>query len=152
MKHEATPAPVPDQDLEMLAFLLGSEEYVVMVDQVQEVMKLRDVTPVPHTPDYILGVFSLRGTVLPLIDLNRRLALAARPADEKTRIVVVRLDNHDDAGLLVDRVKGVVRIRPDAIKPAPETVEQGANAAFLKGIARKDETLYILLDVEKVVG
>lgn len=137
------------QELETLAFRLGSEEYVVMVEQVKEVLKLRDLTPVPHAPAYVPGVISLRGAVLPVIDLARRLSLAPGVRDEKSRIMVVSVAD-EDAGLIVDRVLGVVRFLPDAIQPAPETAERGFE--FLKGIVRKEGKLYILLDLEKAAG
>ena len=141
-----------EQDLEMLSFLLGSEEYVVAVDRVREVLTPREITPVPHAANYLLGVCSLRGIVMPIIDLNLRLGLSASVRDEKSRIIVVSLGHDDQVGLFVDRVRGVVRFAPSAIQPAPETVEQGAGAEFLKGIARKNDRLYILLDVEKAIG
>jgi len=144
--------PQEEQELEMLAFQLGSEEYVVPVDLVGEVLTPREVTAVPHVPSYILGVCSLRGTVLPIIDLNRRLGLAESVRDEKSRIIVVAFGTDDRVGLFVDRVRGVVRLLPSSVRPAPETVDQGEGAAFLRGIARKDDRLYILLDVEKTVG
>jgi purine-binding chemotaxis protein CheW len=141
-----------EQELEMLSFLLGNEEYVVEVDRVREVLTPREITPVPHTSKYFLGVCSLRGAVMPIIDLNSRLGLAASERDEKSRIIVVSLGQDDQVGLFVDRVRGVVRFSPSAVQPAPETVEQGAGAEFLKGIARKNDRLYILLDVEKAAG
>ena len=134
----------------MLAFVLGKEEYTVPVDQVQEVLTPREITPVPHTPDHILGVCSLRGTVLPIVDLHRRLGLGEALHDEKTRIIVIGLGADDSVGLAVDRVRGVVRILPTAIRPVPETIEHGAE--YLQGIVRKDERLLILLDVEKTIG
>jgi purine-binding chemotaxis protein CheW len=155
---EPEPVPVPqpeqerEQELEVLSFLLGSEEYVVPVERIKEVLTPKEITPVPHTADYFLGVCSLRGTVMPVIDLNRRLGLAASVWDEKSRIIVVSLAQDDQVGLFVDRVRGVVRFLPSAVRPAPETVAQGAGAGFLKGIARKDDRLYILLDVEKAIG
>lgn len=155
---DAPPAPEPDggpdreQELEMLSFLLGSEEYVVAVDQVREVLTPREITPVPLAENYLLGVCSLRGAVMPIIDLNLRLGLSASVRDEKSRIIVVSLGQDDQVGLCVDRVRGVVRFDPSIIQPAPETVAQGAGAEFLKGIARKNDRLYILLDVEKAAG
>lgn len=136
----------------MLAFLLGSEEYAVPVDLVAEVLTPREITPVPHVPPYILGVCSLRGAVLPIIDLDRRLGLAASARDERSRIIVAALGPDDRVGLFVDRVRGVVKILPSSVRPAPETVEQGEAAAFLRGIARKGDRLFILLDVEKAAG
>jgi purine-binding chemotaxis protein CheW len=144
--------PVEEQALEMLSFLLGSEEYVVPVERVREILTPKEITPVPRTADYLIGVCSLRGTVMPVIDLNRRLGLGASGRDEKSRIVVVSLGRDDQVGLYVDRVRGVVRFLPSAVRPAPETVAQSAGAEFLKGIARKDDRLYILLDVEKAIG
>ncbi len=142
-------AVAPLQEIEMLSFRLGDEEYAVMVDAVKEVLKIRDLTPVPNAPDYVLGVMALRGTVLPVIDLCRRLGLPPGKQDEKSRIIVVSVDD-EDAGIHVDRVAGVVRISPDAVRPTPETIEHGAE--FLRGIARKEDKLYILLDTEKAVG
>jgi len=146
------PEEQEEQDLEMLSFLLGNEEYVVPVDRVREVLTPKEITPVPHTANYLVGVCSLRGTVMPVVDLNRRLGLAASIRDERSRIIVVSLGQDDQVGLFVDRVRGVVRFPPSAVRPAPETVVQGAGAEFLKGIARKADRLYILLDVEKAIG
>jgi purine-binding chemotaxis protein CheW len=136
-------------ELELLAFRMGGEEYAVTVDDVREVLKLRDLTAVPNTPEYILGVMSLRGTMLTVIDLGRRLGLAPGVRDERTRIVVVSSDE-EEVGLMVDRVTGVLKIMPEGIKPPPENVEQGAE--YLRGIVRKDERLVILLDLAKAVG
>jgi purine-binding chemotaxis protein CheW len=168
---EASPAPVPEgpgdsttaaqaatpadaaetrqQEIELLSFRLGGEEYAVLVADVREVLKVIQLTTVPNTPDYILGVTSLRGTMLPIVDLCKRFGLASGVNDEKSRIIVVSY-TEGNAGLLVDRVTGVLRILPDEIKPAPENIEQGAE--FLGGIVRKDDRLYILLDLEKAVG
>lgn len=144
--HEAV-AP----EIEMLAFRLGTEEYVVRIEQVREVLKIRDITPIPHAESQIAGVTSLRGRMLPVVDLCRLLGLSAGKRDEKSRIVVVSSDD-EETGLIVDRVTGVVRILQDSVRPAPEASAQGAEAEFIKGIARKDEKLFILLDLEKAVG
>ncbi len=147
--RETAEAPASAQEIEMLSFRLGDEEYAVMVDAVKEVLKTRDLTPVPNSPDYVLGVMALRGPVLPVIDLGRRLGLPPGEKDEKSRIIVVSV-NEEDAGIQVDRVTGVIRILPDAVRPTPETIEHGAE--FLRGIVRNDDKLYILLDIEKAVG
>jgi purine-binding chemotaxis protein CheW len=147
--EDAAAAAAPAQELEMLSFRLGGEEYAVLVDEVREVLKLRDLTAVPNAPAHVLGVISLRGRMLPVIDLCKRLGLTPGVRDDKSRIIVVSPDD-EDAGLVVDRVTGVIKIMPDAIKPSPEHVEQGAE--FLRGIARKNDRLYILLDLQKAVG
>ncbi len=140
---------VPVQEVEMLSFRLGGEEYAVMVDDVREVLKLRDLTVVPNTPDFILGVISLRGTMLPIVDLCKRFGITPGDRDEKSRVVVVNPDE-EDVGLMVDRVTGVFKIIPEEIKTTPENIEHGAE--FLRGIVRKKDKLYILLDLVKAVG
>jgi purine-binding chemotaxis protein CheW len=84
-----------------------------------------------------------------VIDLCTRLGIPSGARDEKSRILVVTVGD-EDAGILVDRVRGVVRIHPEAIRPVPETIERGAEC--LRGIARKEDKLYILLDIEKTLG
>ena len=138
------------QELEMLSFRLGNEEYAVLVDDVKEVLKNRELTNIPNAPDHIMGVTSLRGPILPVLNLRKRLGLPpGGDEDEKARILVLTL-NDEDTGVVVDRVTGVVRIQPETIRPVPETIEHGAEC--LKGIARKDDRLYILLDIEKTLG
>jgi purine-binding chemotaxis protein CheW len=136
-------------EIELLSFRFGGEEYAVPVADVREVLKVVPLTIVPNTPDYILGVTSLRGTMLSIIDLCKRFGITPSARDEKTRIVVVN-SNEEDAGLMVDRVTGVLKIMPDAIKPTPENIEHGAE--YLRGIVRKEDKLYILLDLDKAVG
>jgi purine-binding chemotaxis protein CheW len=137
------------REIELLSFRLGGEVYAVLVADVREVLKSYHLTTVPNTPDYILGVMSLRGAMLPVIDLCKRFGLAPGAKDEKSRIVVVSSAD-EEAGLLVDQVTGVFRVLPDEIKPVPENLEQGAE--FLRGIVRTADRLYILLDLEKALG
>jgi purine-binding chemotaxis protein CheW len=146
---ETASSPEPAVDTEMLAFLLSGEEYVVAVEQVNEVLKVWSLTPVPNAPEHILGVSSLRGTMLTIIDLGKRLGLGAAAMNEKSRVVVVTVDD-EKVGFIVDRVTGVVKLSPDLVRAVPETVEHGVE--FLRGIARKDDRLFILLDLDKAAG
>jgi purine-binding chemotaxis protein CheW len=147
------PADAPKEaqarQIELLSFRLGGEEYAVMVDAVREVLKNYQLTVVPNAPAHILGVMSLRGTVTTIIDPCTRIGLTPGVRDDKSRIIIVSTKD-EDVGLIVDRVTGVVKISPEDIKPAPENNEQGTE--FLRGIARKNDRLYILLDLERVAG
>jgi purine-binding chemotaxis protein CheW len=146
---ETASSPAPAAETEMLAFLLSGEEYVIAVEQVNEVLKMWSLTPVPNAPEHILGVSSLRGTMLTIIDLGKRLGLGTATMNEKSRVVVVTVDD-EKVGFIVDRVTGVVKLSPDLVRAVPETVEHGVE--FLRGIARKDDRLFILLDLDKVAG
>jgi purine-binding chemotaxis protein CheW len=146
---ETASSPATAAETEMLAFLLSGEEYVIAVEQVNEVLKMWSLTPVPNAPEHILGVSSLRGTMLTIIDLGKRLGLGTATMNEKSRVVVVTVDD-EKVGFIVDRVTGVVKLSPDLVRAVPETVEHGVE--FLRGIARKDDRLFILLDLDKVAG
>ena len=139
----------PLQEIELLSFRVGGEEYALMVDDVREVLKIVPMTMVPNAPAFILGVMSLRGKITPIVDLCKRLGLQPGVRDEKSRIIVVSTDE-EDVGLVVDRVTGVLTVFPDEIKPAPENVEQGAG--YIRGITRKGDRLHILLDLKKAVA
>jgi purine-binding chemotaxis protein CheW len=150
LHHDEAAMPAePAGDAEMLAFLLSGEEYVIAVEQVNEVLKMWSLTPVPNAPDHILGVSSLRGTMLTIIDLGKRLGLGPAAMNEKSRVVVVTVDD-EKVGFIVDRVTGVVKLSPGLVRAVPETVEHGVE--FLRGIARKNERLFILLDLDKAAG
>ncbi len=142
------PLETQTREIEMLSFRLSNEEYAVLVADVREVLKIRELTRVPNAPDYILGIMSLRGTMLPVIDLCTRLGLKPSERNEKARIIVIATDD-EDVGLIVDRVNNVIRVPSESIKPAPEHVEQGAD--FLRGIVRQGDKLYIVLELRNSV-
>jgi purine-binding chemotaxis protein CheW len=143
---DGAPEATQQREIEMLSFRLSGEEYAVMVADIREVLKIPELTRVPNAPEYIQGVTSLRGTMLPVIDLCTRLGLKPAERNEKARIIVISTDD-EDVGLIVDRVNGVIRALPEAIKPAPEHVEQGAD--LLRGIVRQGDKLHIVLDLHK---
>ena len=144
--------PAPEEDLESavreeyLTFLLGREEYAVAIERVREVVKAPPVTEVPRAPAHILGVVTVRGEVVAVLDPRRRLGLpGAPPADGAGRIVIV--DGGDGAcALLVDAVASVVRLPPGAIEPYPQGIG-GPRAEYLAGIGREGDRLFTVLDL-----
>lgn len=111
-------APAADPVVELCAFRVGDEEYVVDLKRVREVVKPLPVRPVPRAPEAIEGVVELRGEVIPVVDVRRRFGLEAVPASRKARLLVVRIDGRVQA-LLVDAVLEVMRIPRSTIRPAP---------------------------------
>jgi purine-binding chemotaxis protein CheW len=111
-------APAADPVVELCAFRVGGEEYVVDLKRVREVVNPLPVRPVPRAPEAIEGVVDLRGEVIPVVDVRRRFGLEAVPASRKARLLVVRIEGRVQA-LLVDAVLEVMRIPRSAIRPAP---------------------------------
>jgi purine-binding chemotaxis protein CheW len=138
------------EQLELISFQLAQESYAIRLTLVQQIIKMREITPVPRAPEYILGVISLRGVIIPVFDLRRRLGLARREHTRETRIIVVR-EGAKSIGLIVDRVRQVVRIPAAGIEPPPPILG-GLEAEYLEGIGRSEGRMLILLHLEKVLA
>ncbi len=135
---------------ELLVFWMGNEEYAIDILEIQELIKLPLVTPVPRTAESCLGIISLRGTIVPVIDLSRILKLGAQPVTRSTRVLVLRAEG-DPIGLVVDRVTSVVRIERDSIEPVPRTMQSDAGD-LLSGVGRIDDRLLIILDLPAIMA
>jgi purine-binding chemotaxis protein CheW len=130
---------------EYLTFLLGAEEYAVAIERVREVMKSPPVTEVPRAPPHVLGVVTVRGEVVAVIDPRRRLGLPGLAPEGNERVIIVDAGD-GPCGILVDRVASVVRLRPGTIEPCPQGLG-GANADCLAGIGREGDRLFTVLDL-----
>ena len=117
---------------------------------VEEVVRLRHTTPVPHAPDYLIGVMNLRGKIVSVIDLARKLDLGATEPGEESRVYIVR-DRSELVGLLVERAADVIEIDGGALEPAPANV-RGVESRFVLGIGRSAGRLAALLDPAAVLS
>lgn len=139
-----------DESRQVVAFKLRDEEYGVSILNVQEIRNLTDITRVPFSADFIKGVINLRGSVLPVIDLKKRLGLAETPYTDDTRIVTVTIDDLH-VGMLVDAVTEVLTIdnKPVDTKKA---INDKSGSRFLSGIGNVDGRLIIMLNLEEIIG
>jgi len=149
-------APVQDQRAaveateHLVTFYLDREEYGVDVRQVQEIRRVGDITSVPRAPEFVRGVINLRGRILPVLDLKRKLGLGEVAASRAARIVVVRVRERI-LGLLVDGASQVPKIPVSRIEAAPEeVVERGGD--YIRGVAKLDDRLIILVDLERLLA
>ena len=135
---------------QFVGFQLGDQQYAFRIEQIQEIVILQRITRTPQVAAHVEGVSNLRGKIIPVINLRRLLGLEARPADTETRTIVVNVGERT-MGCKVDSVSQVIRIAPDSIQPAPETVTaDGAN--YISGFAKLDERLVILLDIDELLA
>ncbi len=138
------------EGLQVVAFKLRDEEYGVNIFQVQEIRNLVDITRVPFSASYIQGVINLRGSVLPVIDLKKRLGLDPTPYTDDTRIVTVMVGELP-VGLIVDAVTEVLTIKTKLVDPK-KAVDKTDISKFLSGIGNIDGRLVIMLNLEEIVG
>jgi purine-binding chemotaxis protein CheW len=131
-------------------FTLANEHYGVGIAVVDSIIKLQAITAVPRAPNFVEGVTNLRGKVLPVIDLRKRFGLPAEESTKEARIVVTEMDG-STVGMLVDTVSEVLDVADEAIEP-PSPIVTTVDSGFITGIAKVDERLVILLDLEKVLS
>ena len=139
-----------DTQVQVVAFKLRREEYGFNILNVKEIKGLTDITRVPFASDFIKGVINLRGSVLPVIDLKKRLGLQDMEYTDDTRIVVVREDDLE-VGMIVDAVTGVITLNSDQIDAAKAVDNE--NSRFITGVGKvAEERLIILLNLEAIIG
>ena len=145
---KAEVAPIQGE-VQVVAFKLRDEEYGFDILNVKEIKGLTDITRVPFALDYIKGVINLRGSVLPVIDLKKRLGLQNTEYTADTRIVIVKSDDIE-VGMIVDAVTEVITLDAEHID-ASKVVDNESNR-FIRGIGKENDRLIIMLNLEEIIG
>jgi purine-binding chemotaxis protein CheW len=134
--------------IQLVGFRLDNEDYAIAITKIQEIILIKPITRIPQVPDFIEGLINLRGSVIPIVNLRKRFGLLPRELDDETRIIVVNV--HDKTvGCIVDAVTQVMRINRDQIQPPPLGI-LAVNHQYLAGLAKLDDRLMIILDIEKL--
>lgn len=135
---------------QLVVFDLASAAYGVDIGAVREIIRMQNITSVPRTPSFVEGVINLRGKVIPVVDIRKKFDLPIAEENEENRIVVVDIGGQD-IGVIVDAVTEVLRIAADSVE-APSTFIKTADSDYLMGIAKIDDRLITLLDLERVLS
>lgn len=135
---------------QLVVFRLADEYYGLEIGTVQEIITWQPVTRVPRTPSFVEGIINLRGNVIPVIDLRKRFELKQADMGHETRIVVVEIGALV-VGLVVDGVSEVLRVPANKIEP-PSAVIAGVDTEFIRGVAKTDERLIILLEADRMLA
>jgi purine-binding chemotaxis protein CheW len=135
--------------LQLVSFHVGEEEFGLDILRVQEIIRSQQLTRVPNLPDFIEGVINLRGKVIPVIGLRKRLGLPMQSADKRTRIVVVDVRGQI-LGFVVDSVSEVLRIHTDTVEPTPRLGKVERDYVF--GVGKLDSRLLLLLDLDRLMN
>ncbi|WP_413300407.1 chemotaxis protein CheW [Bacillus sp. 1P10SD] len=135
------------EEIKVIAFKLGNEEYGLNIDYVQSIERLSHITRVPNVPHYVKGVTNLRGNVIPIIDLQSKLELGEAQYTENSRVIIVKYENIE-LGLIVEKTSNVFNVSSDAIEAAASS---GFQTDFFEGIAKYEGRLIILLKIGELV-
>jgi len=138
-----------DADIvQLVGFVIGDEEYAVPILNIVEIIKPIEFTRVPSVPEYVLGVFNIRGSVIPLIDLRRKFNLPPVNNTGDTRYIVMKGENNT-AGFVMDRLTEAIRIKKSRIDPAPETLS--GEKGMIYGIGKRENSMLTILKVEALL-
>jgi len=133
-----------------VVFRMGEESYGIDIFRVHEIIRMREITPIPRTDSHIRGLVNLRGNTIPVVDLSTRLNLPAAEETDSTRIIVVESEN-GNIGIIVDAVTEVITLSNDQIEATPALVTDIATD-FVYAVARREENLVTLLDLDKTLA
>jgi purine-binding chemotaxis protein CheW len=138
-----------EEELQLVAFTIDHEEFAVDILQVQEIEKIIHITRVPRAPNSLEGVINLRGEVIPVINLRKRLNLPLKSIEDNNKIVIVKV-NDLTVGIIVDGVSEVVRLKKDMIESSPGLIEN-IEVNYVQGVGKLGERLLILLDLPVIL-
>ncbi len=146
----ATKGNAATDELQIVIFDLAGETYGADIQAVQAIVRMQQITRIPQAPPAVEGVINLRGKVDPVMDLRKRFGLNATEETKDSRIVIVNIGDQD-VGLIVDAVAEVTRIPLDSIEP-PSDVVSTVETDYISGIAKFEDRMIILLDLDKVMA
>ena len=137
--------------MQLVGFKLGSELFGVDILMVQEIIRSAPITPVPNSPDFVDGVINLRGGIIPVVDLRRRLNVATEDAAiNKDWVVILEIEGRV-TGFIVDRVTEVLKISENSIEAAPEIISAGLESQYVRGVCEIGDKLLVLLDFQRIL-
>jgi len=139
------------EEVQLVVFKIGDEEFGVEINQVREIVKLVSITRMPRAPVFIEGVVNLRGQIITVIDLAKRLDLPSAGKTDATRIMVVEV-GEDTVGMIVDSVSEVLRLSADDIEDTPALIDTEVHEQYLRGVGKSEDRLLILLDLNEVLS
>lgn len=137
------------ENVQLVSFVLGEEYFGVNILLVQEIITVPEITRIPNAPSFIEGMINLRGRLLPVVDLRKRLHVGKEFFDSKTRILVIQIEGKI-TGFLVDSVEAVMSVPGKSIEAAPEIVTIGIETQYITGVSKLDDRMIILLDFKRL--
>lgn len=138
--------------ISFVTFKISNESYAIDIMEVNEIVKLLEITPIPNAPDFVDGIITLRGEIIPIVDLNKRFNFAPREYTEEDElyraIVIIRVQDMT-IGILIDQVNRVIPIESNQIQAPPQMIS-GIGAEYISGVVKQKDNLFVILDIQKL--
>jgi len=137
--------------MQLVGFIIGKEYFGVDILMVQEIIRAAPITAVPNSPEFIEGVINLRGSIIPVVELRKRLNLFMQDSKpEDSWILILNIEGRV-TGFIVDSVTEVLKIDETTIEPPPDIVVAGLESQYIRGVCKIDEKLLILLNFDRIL-
>ncbi|WIM48010.1 chemotaxis protein CheW [Methanosarcina mazei] len=140
-----------EESLQLVSFELSGEEFGVDIMQVSEIIPISKITRIPQAPECVKGLINLRGKIVVVIDLNRRLGFSPRESDSLSKIIIVKVKD-TTIGMLVNSVNGILKLPLSSIESTPDMIKSKINSEYLTGVGKAGNRLLILLNLARVLG
>lgn len=150
-KAEKEDSSLSEESLQLVVFELSGEEFGVDIMQVSEIIPISKITRIPQAPECVKGLINLRGKIIVVIDLNRRLGFSSRENDSLSRIIIVGVRD-TTIGMIVNSVNGIFKLPFSSIEPTPDMIKSKINSEYLTGVGKAGNRLLILLNLARVLG
>ena len=140
-----------EESLQLVVFELSGEEFGVNIMQVSEIISVPKITRIPQAPECVKGLINLRGKIVVVIDLKKRLGFDPRVSDSLSRVIIVEIGD-TTIGMIVDSISSILKLPLSSVKPIPDTIKSKINSEYLTGIGKIGNRLLILLNLARVLG
>jgi len=137
--------------LQLVVFNIGSEEFGVEIMNVQEIIRMTNITKIPQASGFVKGIINLRGRIIVVINLNVIMGMEGKVRDENTRIIVADIGS-TVMGFIVDSVSEVIRLPVNNVESAPAIIANKIGTEYVRGVGKLEDRLLILLDLHKILG
>lgn len=138
-------------ELQLVVFNIGPEEFGVEIMNVQEIIRMTNITKIPQASGYVKGIINLRGRIIVVINLNVIMGMEGKEQDENTRIIVADIGD-TVMGFIVDSVSEVIRLPESSVEPAPAVIANKIGTEYVRGVGKLEDRLLILLDLDKILS
>ncbi len=138
-------------ELQLVVFNIGTEEFGVEIMNVQEIIRMTNITKIPQASGYVKGIINLRGRIIVVINLNVIMGMESKEQNENTRIIVADI-GETVMGFIVDSVSEVIRLEQNSVEPAPGVIANKIGTEYVRGVGKMKDRLLILLDLNKILS
>jgi purine-binding chemotaxis protein CheW len=139
------------EELQLVVFKIGTEEFGVEIMNVQEIIRMTNITKIPQSSNYVKGIINLRGRIIVVINLNVIMGMESKEHDENTRIIIADI-GETVMGFIVDSVSEVIRLPQSNVEQAPAVIANKIGTEYVRGVGKMEDRLLILLDLDKILS